>query len=93
MTNEKLLKATENQIKMTDKLIVDLIREFQNYVDPGDEPLMTAPDLKDALTAVEVKERLLRLRSSLFWECNRHRGSLSIKSCKVDGDIKPEVTE
>lgn len=93
MTSEKLLKTTEKQIKMVDKLIEELVQEVQDYVEPGDEPLVASLDLKDVLTAVEVKERLLRLRSSLFWECNRHRGSLSIKSCKVDGDIKPEVTE
>lgn len=86
MTNEKLLKATENQIKMTDKLIVDLIREFQNYVDPGDEPLMTAPDLKDALTAVVIKEQLLLFRGYLL-------GLIEQEASNMDFELRPEVTE
>lgn len=86
MTNEKLLKATENQIKMTDKLIVDLIREFQNYVDPGDEPLMTAPDLKDALTAVAIKEQLLSFRGYLL-------SLIEQEASNMDFELRPEVTE
>lgn len=67
MTDKELLEATETQIKMVDKVIIGLIREFQNYVEPENkgELFKVSPDLTDVVTAVGIKELLIKIRSSL----------------------------